>query len=141
MLRDGVPPHIGQSVVPAMGAPSPRTAAVEAARMTPPARANAAVVRIGAIVSVHLYVVERRAPRRVGVEARAARLVPLRVDCLDEPGGRLGLAARPRLAAHARGAVLLILHFELDAVPGVALPGERRRLGHLDVRLPRLELD
>src|SRR4029450_12210128 len=122
MLRDGVPPHIGQSVVPAMGAPSPRTPTVEAARMTPPARTIPAAARIEVINSVHLYVVERRAPRRIGVEAGAPGLVPLLGDHLDEPRRRLGLAAQPRLAPHARRAVLLILHLELDPIPGVALP-------------------
>ena len=71
----------------------------------------------------------------------AAHLVRNLVDLLDRPRRGLGIAGRPHLAAHARGAVRLLIDAQLHAVPLVGVPRERHAHGHLVGGLPRMQLE
>src|SRR5688500_6626478 len=81
-------------------------------------------------------VVEIRAELRVDEEARRPLTVADRVGHVDHPLGRLRRADRPRLAARPHLAVGQVLDAQLQPIPRVGLPRERRRLRPRRLRLP-----
>src|SRR5262249_6626626 len=62
------------------------------------------------------------------------------IDLLKSPSERLGIGSRPSLAPGSDLAVRHILNLQLEPVPSVRLPSERRSHGSSRLRLPGFEL-
>src|SRR5688572_25573051 len=115
MLRSGVPPHIGQSVPegsPARASSVREVSPRQAVRYTSFFMDFVCIVHYRRTVDrllrrvpidLDVVVVQLRASARlgwrIGVESRRSLDAANRIDALDRPGGRLGLALRPHLAA------------------------------------------
>src|SRR5205085_6264673 len=79
------------------------------------------------LVWCHLQVIEIHAELGVRENTGAALPVRNRIDFVDRPLRGLGVGRGPRLAANPRLAVGHVLHAQLEPVPNVRLPLERRR--------------
>src|SRR5687768_1185914 len=78
----------------------------------------------------------------LGIEEQSWRSFPVTdgIDALKCPCCRLRLARWPGLALHAHAAIVHVLHPDLEAIPGIGLPGKRGLDGSCRFRLPRFDL-
>ena len=132
MLRSGVPPHMGQS-------PLPGSDANEQPQRANRANAGDQNVRFIGLVSPSGYRNRRRTGRR-----RTGRDCPAcwesgSMRSISHASGS-GSRGGPGLAANARLAVGRVLDAQLEVIPGVRLPGERRGGGARHLRLPGIHL-
>src|SRR5258705_3192640 len=74
----------------------------------------------------HFHIIEIHAELGVREDAGAALRVGDRIDAIDGPFGGFGLRGRPGFTANAGLAVSGVFHAQLQAIPGIRFPGERR---------------